>query len=79
MRRGALPPPRVLAVVVPVCLAGVVTYALAAISFARDPHSPTTLLGILGVLADAGEPALPIRDAMLDDGVIASLLLWLDA
>jgi Fe-S cluster biogenesis protein NfuA len=30
---------------------------------------------ILGVLADAGEPALPIRDALLDDGVIASLLL----
>jgi Fe-S cluster biogenesis protein NfuA len=30
---------------------------------------------ILGVLADAGEPALPIRDALLDDGVVASLLL----
>jgi Fe-S cluster biogenesis protein NfuA len=30
---------------------------------------------ILGVLADAGEPALPIRDALLDDGIIASLLL----
>ena len=30
---------------------------------------------ILGVLADAGEPALPIRDALLDDGIVASLLL----
>jgi Fe-S cluster biogenesis protein NfuA len=30
---------------------------------------------ILGVLADAGEPAFPIRDALLDDGIIASLLL----
>jgi len=30
---------------------------------------------ILGVLADAGEPALPIRDAILDDGIVASLLL----
>lgn len=30
---------------------------------------------ILGVLADAGEPAVPIRDALLDDGVVASLLL----
>jgi Fe-S cluster biogenesis protein NfuA len=30
---------------------------------------------ILGVLADAGEPALPIRNALLDDGVVASLLL----
>lgn len=30
---------------------------------------------ILGVLEDAGEPALPIRDALLEDGVVASLLL----
>ena len=30
---------------------------------------------ILGILADAGEPALPIRDALLDDGIVASLLL----
>jgi Fe-S cluster biogenesis protein NfuA len=30
---------------------------------------------ILGVLQDAGEPALPIRDALLDDGIVASLLL----
>ena len=30
---------------------------------------------ILGVLADAGEAGLPIRDALLDDGIVASLLL----
>lgn len=30
---------------------------------------------ILGVVADAGEPGLPIRDALLDDGIVASLLL----
>jgi Fe-S cluster biogenesis protein NfuA len=30
---------------------------------------------ILGVIADAGDAALPIRDALLDDGVVASLLL----
>jgi Fe-S cluster biogenesis protein NfuA len=30
---------------------------------------------ILGVLADAGEPGIPIRDALLDDGIVASLLL----
>jgi len=30
---------------------------------------------ILGVLEDAGEPALPIRDALLEDGIVASLLL----
>ena len=30
---------------------------------------------ILGILRDAGEPALPIRDALLDDGIVASLML----
>ena len=30
---------------------------------------------ILGVLEDAGASALPIRDALLDDGVVSSLLL----
>ncbi len=30
---------------------------------------------ILGVVADAGEPGLPIRDALLEDGIVASLLL----
>jgi Fe-S cluster biogenesis protein NfuA len=30
---------------------------------------------ILGILTDAGDPALPIRDALLDDGIVASLLL----
>jgi Fe-S cluster biogenesis protein NfuA len=30
---------------------------------------------ILGILEDAGDPALPIRNALLDDGIVASLLL----
>jgi Fe-S cluster biogenesis protein NfuA len=30
---------------------------------------------ILGILEDAGDPALPIRTALLDDGIVASLLL----
>ena len=30
---------------------------------------------ILGILEDAGDHALPIRTAMLDDGIVASLLL----
>jgi Fe-S cluster biogenesis protein NfuA len=30
---------------------------------------------ILGVVSDAGEAGLPIRDALLDDGIVASLLL----
>ena len=30
---------------------------------------------ILGIITDAGEPGIPIRDALLDDGIVASLLL----
>src|SRR3954452_12826549 len=30
---------------------------------------------MLGILEDAGDPALPIRTALLDDGIVASLLL----
>jgi Fe-S cluster biogenesis protein NfuA len=30
---------------------------------------------ILGIVDDAGDPALPIRNALLDDGIVASLLL----
>jgi len=30
---------------------------------------------ILGVVNDAGEPGLPIREALLEDGIVASLLL----
>jgi diguanylate cyclase (GGDEF)-like protein len=46
----ALPPPKLLAVVAPVCAAGAITYVVAAVTFAREPHSLTMLLGILGVL-----------------------------
>lgn len=30
---------------------------------------------VLGIVSDAGDVALPIRDALLDDGVVSSLLL----
>ena len=30
---------------------------------------------ILGILTDAGDAGLPIRDALLDDGIVSSLLL----
>ncbi len=53
MTRGALPPPRLLAVVAPVCAAGLATYAAAAIVFAEEPHGLTTLLGIFGVLVSS--------------------------
>ena len=44
-------PPRLLAVLVPVCTAGALTLAWAAISFARQDHSTGTLLGLAALLA----------------------------
>jgi diguanylate cyclase (GGDEF)-like protein len=44
-------PPRLLAVLVPVCAAGAVTLAWAAASFASEPHSSGNLLGLGALLA----------------------------
>ena len=44
-------PPRLLAVLVPVCTAGAVTLAWAAVSFASEPHSSSELLGLAALLA----------------------------
>ena len=44
-------PPRLLAVLVPVCTAGALTLASAAVSFARQDHSMGTLLGLAALLA----------------------------
>ena len=44
-------PPRLLAVLVPVCTAGALTLAWAAISFASTSHSTGTLLGLAALLA----------------------------
>jgi len=44
-------PPRLLAVLVPVCTAGALTLASAAVSFARQDHSTGTLLGLAALLA----------------------------
>ena len=49
MRAGL--PPRLLAVLVPVCTAGALTLAWAAVSFARDDHTTGTLLGLAALLA----------------------------
>jgi diguanylate cyclase (GGDEF)-like protein/putative nucleotidyltransferase with HDIG domain len=46
MRGRALPPARLLAVVAPVSLVGVAAYFAAAFSFARDPGSTTTVVGV---------------------------------
>ncbi len=50
MKRRALPPPRVLAVLLPVCVAGLGVACAAAASFAVVPHKTTTLLGIAALL-----------------------------
>jgi diguanylate cyclase (GGDEF)-like protein len=44
-------PPRLLAVLVPVCAAGALTLAWAATSFAEDAHSSGNLLGLAALLA----------------------------
>jgi diguanylate cyclase (GGDEF)-like protein/putative nucleotidyltransferase with HDIG domain len=51
MTRRALPPPRLLAVLVPVCAAGLGVACAAAVSFAITPHKPTTLLGLAALLS----------------------------
>src|SRR4051795_1740445 len=50
MSGRALPPARLLAVVVPVSLVGVTAYLVATISFARDPGSLTTVAGVAAFL-----------------------------
>lgn len=44
-------PPRLLAVLLPVCTAGALTLAWAAVSFARQDHATGTLLGLVALLA----------------------------
>jgi diguanylate cyclase (GGDEF)-like protein/putative nucleotidyltransferase with HDIG domain len=49
--RRALPPPRLLAVLIPVCAAGLGVACAAAAAFATTPHKATTLLGLAALLA----------------------------
>ena len=51
MTRRVLPPPRLLAVLVPVCAAGLGFACAAAVSFAITPHKLTTLLGLAALLS----------------------------
>jgi diguanylate cyclase (GGDEF)-like protein/putative nucleotidyltransferase with HDIG domain len=51
VKHRALPPPRVLAVLLPVCVAGLGVACAAAASFAVTPHRTATLLGIAALLA----------------------------
>ena len=51
MTRRDLPPPRLLAVLLPVCAAGLGVACAAAASFAVTPHSTATLLGIAALVS----------------------------
>ena len=51
MTRRVLPPPRLLAVLLPVCAAGLGVTCAAVVSFAVTPHKTTTLLGLAALLA----------------------------
>src|SRR5439155_21613515 len=51
MPHRVLPPARVLAVIVPVCAAGLGVACAGAVSFAVTPHKTTTLVGLLALLA----------------------------
>src|SRR6266498_1578503 len=50
MTRRALPSPRLLAVLVPVCAAGLGVACAAAVAFAVTPHKAATLLGLAALL-----------------------------
>ena len=49
--RQNLPPPRLIAVVAPVCAAGLGATIAAAASFAITPHRTSTLLGLAALLS----------------------------
>ena len=50
MDKSALPPPRLLGVILPVCVAGFGVTVAATVSFAVTPHPASTLLGLAGLL-----------------------------
>src|SRR5436190_1832233 len=50
MDKSALPPLRLLGVIVPVCVAGLGVTCAAAVSFAVTPHRASTLLGLVALL-----------------------------
>jgi diguanylate cyclase (GGDEF)-like protein/putative nucleotidyltransferase with HDIG domain len=50
VRQPAFPPPRLLAVVLPVCLAGLGVTCAAIVSFAITPHMTSTILGLAALV-----------------------------
>ncbi len=49
--KESLPPPRLLAVVAPVCAAGLGVICAGCVVFALEPHKTTTLVGLIALLA----------------------------
>src|SRR4051794_4571813 len=61
MSHRALLPPRLLAVVAPVCVVGAVVFTAAAVAFVDEQHSATTLVGIIALtLASAVAQRYPV-------------------
>src|SRR3954465_5832031 len=85
MSHRALLPPRLLAVVAPVCVVGAVVFTAAAVVFVDEQHSATTLIGIVALtLASAVAQRYPVPVEGVDmRGValgfvfgVAAVLLW---
>ena len=70
-------PPRLLAVLVPICTAGALTLAWAAVSFARQDHSPGTLLGLAALLgASMFAERFPVPVEGADAGGVSLLYVF---
>src|SRR5918911_3436020 len=72
MRQGTLPPPRLLAVVIPVCAAGLAVTLAAAVSFIMTAHNAATLLGVAALLsASALADRFPVPVEGVDTGGVS--------
>jgi diguanylate cyclase (GGDEF)-like protein/putative nucleotidyltransferase with HDIG domain len=72
MTRRVLPPPRLLAVLVPVCAAGFGVASVAVVSFAVTPHKTTTLLGLAALLlASTFADRFPVPVEGVDTGGVS--------
>jgi diguanylate cyclase (GGDEF)-like protein/putative nucleotidyltransferase with HDIG domain len=70
-----LPPPRLLAVVAPVCTAGLAVTLAAAVSFALSQHKTTTLIGLVALLAASTfADRFPVPVEGIDPGVSLSFV-----
>ena len=70
-----LPPPRLLAVVAPVCAAGIAVTLVGAVSFALSQHKTTTLIGLVALLAASTlADRFPVPVEGIDPGVSLSFV-----